>query len=115
MSLPASFQNLSSATGRLATGSKKPCGYPWDPFSPRLIHPHVIDFEARRKRRLRRITALGPADCKVEDQILWLVERIRRGAILVDGSRQEHFIQPFAVHRQDDGAFVPVHSPDMKP
>ena len=42
------------------------------------------------------------------------MERIGRAAILVDGSRQLDFIQPFAVHRQDDGALVPVHAPDMK-
>jgi len=66
--------------------------------TPALVHPDVVDLEPCRKGRRGRVAALCPPDREVQQQVLGLVKRIRRTAILVDRAGQIHFVQPLAVN-----------------
>src|ERR671912_1271198 len=88
---------------------------PLNPLNPvnllLLVNPHVIDFQLRRERRGGRVTAVGPTDGEVDQDVVRVVEGVDASAVFIHGSREIDRVQRLSIDGERNLTLVPVHPP----
>ncbi len=81
-----------------------------------LIDADIIDEVFGRNFGFLHIATIVPAECKVDDDVLWVMKWVFRTpfCVRIEGVGEFGFIDQAVIDVETNGFRIPVHPPDMK-